>query len=169
MAYIDDRRNQKLFGKKTEEKKPYYLPKKSVKKIAEEKEAKESGTDGAMDKWHEDGRLSMIGSCLFCGGRTEKDNNQTYRHSNAHLFAKRKICFPSIKLHPENRIELCYYENCCHTNFDQNVITFEDIKNEYPKAWLEIVRKTSILYQVMTEEEKNKVPQILIAAIKTTA
>lgn len=167
MTYLDERRNQKTFGKAKEEKQFYRIPKKGEKKLAEEAEAKENGTDAAMDKWFEDGRKSMTGVCLLCGGKTEKDNDKTYRCSEAHLFAKRKGMFPSIALHPENRIELCFFGNSCHTNFDTHMITFEDIKYQNPEAWNVIVEKTKILYPCMTTKEKNKVPEILLNEIKS--
>lgn len=166
MAYWEERRHQKIFGKAKEEKEVYRIPKKGVKKLAEEAKEKEDGTDAAMDKWFEDGRPLMTGVCLFCGGKTEKDNDKTYRCSQAHLFAKRKPEYPSIKLHPENRIELCFFGNACHTNFDTHMITFEDIKYQTPEAWKVIVEKTKILYPCMTEKEKNKVPEILLNEIK---
>lgn len=167
MSYLDTLRNIKLFGKPEKEKEKEYsgLNKKSVKKIAQEVAAKENGTDAAMDKWFEDGRETMTGVCLFCGGKTEKHNDKTYRNSEAHLFAKRKNMFPFIALHPENRIELCFFGNSCHTNFDNHMIELEDIKYNWPKAWEVIGEKTKILYHCMTEKEKNKVPDILLQAI----
>ena len=74
--------------------------------------------------------------------------------------------FPSIKLHQENWIELCYFQNSCHTNFDNHMIELEDVKYNWPEAWKEIVRKTIILYPVMAKDEKNKVPEILLNEIK---
>lgn len=166
MSYLDERRKHIEAGRPLPEKEKKYLRKISPKRQAKLDEQKLNGTDEAMDRWHEEGRKAMTGACLFCGGRTEKENDITYRNSNAHLFAKRKACFPSIKLHPENRIELCYYDNSCHDNFDHHIITFEDIKKEFPRAWEEIVRKTLILYPLMTTEEQNRVPEILINEIK---
>lgn len=166
MTYLQDRLHQKQFGKPKKEKSFSWLPKKSEKKIAEEKEEKLSGTDATMDRWHEEQRERATGICIFCGGKTEKFNDKTYRNSNAHLFPKRKNLFPSIKLRPENCIELCYYENSCHKNFDDHMITFEMIKSEYPSAWKIICEKTKILYPFMTMQEKNRVPEIILNEIK---
>lgn len=163
--YLQQRLRQKLFGKQPEEKKIYHIPKKSAKKVILERIAKESGQDGLMDKFFEDARKEMTGVCLFCGGKTEKNNDGTFRNSVAHLFAKRKNQFRSIALHPANRIELCFFGNSCHTNFDTNIITFEDIKYTMPKAWEIIIEKSKILYPVMTKEEQNKVPQIILNEI----
>lgn len=165
MSYLEQRRSWKQFGKPKEEKTFKRIAPKSQKKILREQQERESGRDTRMDKWFIEGREVMTGVCLFCGGKTEKENDVTYRNSEAHLFPKRKNMFPSIALHPENRIELCFFGNSCHTNFDNHIITFEDVKNNFPEAWKEIIRKTSILYPAMTEKEKNKVPQILLNEI----
>lgn len=165
-SYLEQRFKEKLYGKASTDERPKYIRSKSAKKIAEEKLAKESGTDAAMDKWFEDGRKTMTGICLFCGGRTEKNNDKTYRNSEAHLFPKRKKMFPSIALHPENRIELCFFGNSCHTNFDNKMIELEDIKFKRPLAWEVIIEKSKILYPLMTSNEKNKVPEIILQEIK---
>lgn len=180
MAYWEERRQRKIFGKAMEEKQPYLLKNKSDKKLSEELQAKENGTDAAMDKWFEDRGPELTGRCLLCGGKTEKAQpRESYateefykkalfmqRCSTAHLFAKRDNQFPSIKLHPVNMIELCFFGNSCHTNFDNHVITFEDIKYQTPEAWSVIVEKTKILYPCMTKKEQNKVPEILLTEIK---
>lgn len=180
MAYWEERRDQKIHGKAKEEKKKYRIPAKSEKKIAKDASEKEDGTDAAMDKWFDDRGEELTGTCLFCGGATCKAKPKTFytseenykkalflqRNSIAHLFAKKEIAYPSIKLRPENSIELCFFDNSCHTNFDTAMITFEDIKYQNPEAWKVIVEKTKILYPCMTEKEKNKVPNILLNEIK---
>lgn len=114
------------------------------------------------DGWFNNRRNEMVGCCLFCLAPSEKKNDKTFKRSVAHLFPKRKNMFPSIALHPENSIELCFFYNSCHTNFDNGIITFEDIKNEYPVAWKEIIRKAKILYPLMTKSEQPKVPEIIL-------
>lgn len=117
------------------------------------------------EDWFALQRVAMTGRCLFCGGRTEKDNDKTFRNSAAHLFAKRKNQFPSIRHHPENGIELCYYGKSCHTNFDTHMISMDFIRDNYPQAWKVIIEKAKILYPVMTKEEKNRVVEIIDAAL----
>lgn len=162
MTYLEERRHQKQFGKPAEVKKPTYIKRVSDKKKAQLATAKESGSDAAMDKWFDDQVAKMTGKCLFCGGVTKKDDPRLARFSAAHLFAKRKNKFPSIKLHPENGVELCFFGNSCHTNFDNHMITIEDVQYFYPAAWFVIVEKTKILYPLMTHEEQGRVPEILI-------
>lgn len=153
----------------------------SDKKRARLAEGKKTGSDEAMDKWFLERRAEMTGICIFCKGKTEKDNDGnrevsddgtikirrdiSYRNSAAHLFPKRKNMFPSIALHPENCLELCFFGNSCHTNFDAHMIELEDVKYNFPQAWEIIIRKAKILYYCMTKEEKARVPEILLTEI----
>ncbi len=177
---INEIRNIKAGLHKKEKNKFSRIDPKSKKKIAQEQAEKENGTDAAMDKWFEDRGEELTGICLFCGGKTCKAKPKSFyateelyekaimlqRFSIAHLFAKRKNMFPSIATHPENYIELCFYDNSCHANFDNNVIELEDVKYQHPEAWFGIVKKFLILYPVMTKEEKNRVPEILLSELK---
>lgn len=163
---IDEIRKLKSEATQPKERRVYRISPKSEKKKMQEVIEREGGSDAALDRWFEDGRKAMTGICLFCGGKTEKHNDATYRNSEAHLFPKRKNMFPSIATHPENMVELCFFGNSCHTNFDNNIIAFEDIKYQHPEVWKEIIRKVVILYPVMTKQEKNKVPEILLNEIK---
>lgn len=138
------------------------IAKKSAKKIAQEKAEKEAGTDKEMDRWFETRRKELTGLCLFCGGKTERDNDDTYRCSVAHLLEKKKGRFPSVKTHPENSLELCFYGNSCHTNFDNHMIELSDIKETIPKAWEVIISKFLKIYPSISIEERKNIPDILM-------
>ncbi len=161
MSYLDERRNMKMFGKPPKEKKVYKIPKVSEKRKKELQEQKEKGTDKELDKWFEDRRKEMTGRCAICGDKTERNNDKTYRNSLHHIFEKRKNLYPSVKTHPLNCLEVCFYGNSCHPNLTNGTITFEDIKQEYPAAWKLIIEKAKVIVPVMTDEEKNKVPDIV--------
>lgn len=109
------------------------------------------------DLWFAARHFEMTGLCVFCGNPSCKGLKE-FKNSVAHLFAK--ALFPSIKWHPDNWIELCFYGNSCHTNFDNAMIPFEELKNKI--VWFEIIRKTKILYPLLTNQEQGRVPQILI-------
>src|SRR5690348_2912633 len=119
--YLKQRRTWSQFGKPPKEKTVYKLKTVSDKKKKEL--AGESKSD--LDNWFEERRKEMTGTCLFCGGKTERDNDDTFKFSIAHLLAKRKNMFPNIACHPDNWIELCHYSNSCHSNFDNGIITWE--------------------------------------------
>ncbi len=164
MNYFEKLQHGKLHGFPEKPKKKNFINKKSAKTIAAEQKRKDDGTDAAEDKWFDDRGKELTGRCLLCGEPTQK-GKPNERCSIAHLFAKREIMFPSIKLHPENSIELCFYGNSCHANFDNGMIELSTIKEQLNLAWKEILRKVIILYPLMTKEEQGKVPEIFIKEI----
>jgi len=150
---------------KTKEKKP--IAKVSEKRKAKLKEQKEAGGDNEMDIFFVSMRKRMKGVCLFCNGKSEKDNNETYRRSIAHLLPKRPVDkggFPSVSTNEDNWIELCHFNNSCHTNFDSGKITWEFIKDS--KEWDIIKEKLlNVLPMVAPEERKNKLYDKLLKLV----
>jgi hypothetical protein len=139
------------------EKKP--IKKMSVKRLAEMKLNK--GGDSEQDLFFEAMRKRMTGRCLFCNQKTEKENDETYRRSIAHLLPKNKNAFPSVATHNENWIELCFHNNSCHTNFDNGKITWEFIKDS--KEWDVVKEKLlTVLPMIAEKERKNKLYDKLI-------
>jgi len=141
---------------KAKPKKP--IAKVSKKRLAEDKAAKEGGTDNEMDKFFSSQRRKMTGRCLFCNGRTNRDNEDTFHFCIAHLLPKRPIDkggFPSVGTNEDNWIELCFYGNSCHTNFDNGKITWEFLRDS--KEWDIIKEKLlNVLPLVAIEERKHK-------------
>jgi len=88
-------------GRPLPEKKKYSINKVSEKRKKKLAEQNMSG-DNKLDAWFIDRRKEMTGRCVFCKGKTEKDNDETYRRSIAHLLGKRKAAFPSVATHPDN-------------------------------------------------------------------
>jgi hypothetical protein len=153
MSYLEERRNQKMYGKPPKEKKVYQIPKKSAKKIKEEQEEKAAGTDVEMDLFFQAMRKRMKGKCLFCGQKSAKGNDEIYHFSIAHLLPK--AIFKSVATNESNWVELCFYSNSCHTNFDSGKITWEFIKDS--KEWDIIKEKLlHVLPAVAMEERKHK-------------
>jgi len=135
----------------------------AVRKIRKFETEKDGGEKWRSDMWFTARRLEMTGHCIFCNGITCKDASN-FKNSVCHLFEKAH--FESIKWHPENWFEACFYGNSHHTNFDAKSFTFEIIKKDYRNAWTEIVRKTKILYPLMTSHEQGRVPEILLENLK---
>lgn len=132
-------------------------PKKPLKKVsdkkAEEIKAKKASGDSEMDLFFAANRKHMTGRCLFCNADTMKKDDEKFHFSLAHLLPK--AIFPSVATHPDILIELCFYNNSCHTNFDNGMITWEFIKDS--KEW-EVIKERllNILPAVAPEERKNK-------------
>jgi hypothetical protein len=132
------------------------------KKLEEMKVNK--GSDSELDLWFVAKRKEMVGRCLFCNQKTEKENDETYRRSIAHLLPKNKNAFPSVATHDSNFIELCFHNNSCHTNFDNGKITWEFIKDSH--EWSVIKEKLlNILPMVSEPERKNKLYDKLIKLV----
>jgi hypothetical protein len=108
-----------------------------------------------MFDWFISQRKFMTGKCVHCGGKSQKHDDKTFHYSIAHLFPK--AYFESIATHPENWLELCYYGESCHANFDNKMIAITDLN-----CFDEVVRKFAILYPLMTREEKRRVPSVLL-------
>lgn len=161
MSYTADRMKRKLgiLPPMSFKKEPKPLKKVSDKRALENKQSKEAGSDSTMDLFFEAMRKRMKGVCLFCGLKSERDNDETFRNSIAHLLPKRDVDkggFPSIGTNEDNWIELCFYApNSCHTNFDTGQITWEFLKDS--KEW-EVIREKllNVLPMVAIEERKNK-------------
>lgn len=79
--------------------------------------------DPVLDKWFKEQRLLMTGNCMHCGSPTTKYDNFFYKFSIAHIFPK--AYFKSIRTHPKNALELCFWGNSCHTNYDNGILTIE--------------------------------------------
>ncbi len=159
------------------EKKP--IPKKSAKKLKEEKEQKKAGSDSEMDLFFDAMLKRCTGKCLFCNSKTTAIDTKFYRDDNpnwseeannrkhertiemmkrasvAHLLPKREIekgGFPSVGTHEDNWIELCW---SCHTSLDSGKITWDFIRDS--KEWDIIKEKLlNVLPVVAMEERKHK-------------
>lgn len=136
----------------------YLIPKVSPKKAAQQKREREERGDDGMDKFFQAMRKRMKGVCLFCGGKSEKDSDDMFHFSIAHLLPKRAVDkggFPSVGTNEDNWIELCYHGNSCHDRFDRHMITWEFIKDS--KEWDTIKEKLlNVLPLVAPEEKKHK-------------
>jgi len=151
----------------------------SLKKEAENKAAKEKGSDSELDKFFDKMLRRCTGKCFFCGGKTTaidtkfwRDDNSNWskeandkkhertietmkRASVAHLLPKRPVDkggFPSQAANEDNWIELCLQ---CHTSFDQNKITWLTLKDS--KEWDVLKEKLlNVLPLVTPLERQNK-------------
>jgi len=113
-----------------------------------------------LNRWFENRRKEMVGFCANCGMPSCKDNDDYYRFSIAHLLPK--AYFPSIKTHESNWLELCFWgERSCHSNLDNSMIDLIDMS-----CWDEIVTKFIAMYPSISDNEKRRVPQVLLNYIE---
>lgn len=116
-----------------------------------------------LDKWFEITVTFMTGKCANCGGRTCKGDIKYQKFSQSHIFAKNEKAFPSIAANELNFVELCYFNESCHSNFDNN--GYEYAKNKMPKLWKIIVERAKFLYPLLTQEEKARFPDVVLKNI----
>lgn len=165
MSYLEERRKHIEAGRPLKQKKSYQIPKVSEKRKAKIKEQAAEGTDSEMDLFFQSQRKGMTGRCLFCNGDTMKKDDEKFHFSLAHLLPK--SVFKSVATHPSILIELCFYGESCHTNFDNGMITWEFIKDS--KEWDIISEKLmEVLPLVAEEERKNKLYSRLIELVYPT-
>lgn len=144
-------------------KKVYTIPKKSAKKIAQEKEEKElrtPGEDTELQKWYKERQKQLTGKCIRCGTKYNHHNLQNAIAATAHILAKRENMFPSVMLHPENYIELPAMCGC-HFWFD-NFASWEEIA--LSSIWPIVLEKFKIIEPYI--KERNKIPDIFAQEIK---
>jgi hypothetical protein len=113
----------------------------------------------ALESWFVDRSKEMTGCCVECGKPSTKGNAKYWKFSICHILPK--SIFKSVATHPLNFIELCYFENSHHTNFDNN--GFEWAKDNMPKAWAKIIARFKLIYPAI--EEKGKIPEVLLAEL----
>ncbi len=127
---------QGLMAKEAVPKPKKAIAKKSAKKILEEKEQKESGSDGEMDRFFERNRKKMVGVCQCgCSQKSQKNDDTFYRGSISHVFPKR--IFKSIATNDLNWVERAMFGGC-HSVMDDtsmdrwvNFADWEDIKERF--------------------------------------
>lgn len=152
-TYQQKRMQHILSDRPLAKKKQYKLNKVSEKRAAKLKEQENQGSESEMDLFFESQRPHMTGKCLFCGAKTMKEDDGKFHFSLAHLLPK--AIFKSVATHPDNIIELCFYNNSCHTNFDSGYISWEFLFDS--KEWSIIREKLlQVLPCVAPEERKNK-------------
>jgi hypothetical protein len=160
---IEEIRRMKVEANEPKEKKVYRIPKvspKRVKKETSDKEILESGkvlTSGGAElkRWFEDRRKEMGGKCQHCGSKSCRDSNQYFKFSIAHILPKR--LFKSVATHPMNWIELCFWNNSCHTNLDNNTLDIMDLN-----CFDLVIQRFVAMYPSIDVKERKYIPEVLL-------
>lgn len=145
-------------------KKVYAIPKQSKKKIAQIKAEKEAMIENKptgsleLQRWFLDRRKEMTGICQHCGGKTEKDTDN-FRCSIAHIMPKAYV--KSLATHPLNWIELCFYNQSCHQNFDNKMLDILDLN-----CLDTVIERVVAMYPSIDEKEKRRIPKVLLDYIE---
>lgn len=152
---------------KPKEKKIRWLNKESLKSI--EKKAKEADkikvgkdlTDGPAElkRWFIDRRNDLTGVCAHCGSKSCKDSDQYFKFSIAHILPKN--IFKSVATHPLNYIELCFWGNSCHTNFDNKTLDIMDLH-----CFDTVIKRFVVMYPDIAPKERKYIPDVLLQYVE---
>lgn len=112
-----------------------------------------------LDRFFKDMQKRMTGRCENCGGKTEAFTKH-FKNSIAHILPK--AYFKSVATNENNWLELCFYGNSCHTNFDNKMIDLIDMN-----CFDTIIQKFTKIYPFIAADEKRRIPPILIEYLKT--
>jgi len=138
-------------------KKKYTIPKvskKRQKQLAEQK-TERIGGGNELDRWFNDRRKEMTGLCSNCGKPSCKNSDQYFKHSIAHILPK--AYFKSVATNENNWVELCFFNNSCHTQIDNMMLDMTEMN-----CWDEIVEKFIKMYPLIDKKERKRIPDILL-------
>lgn len=111
-----------------------------------------------LEKWFKERRKGMTGKCSNCGEPSCKSADN-YKNSIAHILPK--AYFPSVATHKDNWIELCFWNNSCHTQMDNKMLDLIDMN-----CFSEIVDKFVKMYPSIATIEKRRIPSVLMQYIE---
>lgn len=156
-SYLEKRREHIQNGRPLKEKKKYYIPKISKKRVEQLKAEKEARGDGDSDlqKWFKQRIKQLTGHCAECGAKVETKNYQYAILSVCHLLAKRDTVCPSVKIHPANWIELCPHH---HDILDKS--NWKEI--ELWGCWQEIRDRLILVYPDIDPAERRFFPESVL-------
>lgn len=158
---LEEIRKLKEQAKLPKKKVPYRMPKISEKKKLQLKEEKAIRVAGGseMDRWFDDRRKEMEGRCLHCGDRSCSHSDKYFKFSIAHILPKN--IFKSVKTHPLNWIELCFWEKSCHTNFDNYSLDITELN-----CFDLVIERFIAIYPDIAPKERKQIPDILLQYVK---
>jgi hypothetical protein len=137
------------------------IAKKSKKKLAQEAEEKtfKVGGGNELDRWFNARRTEMVGACANCGGLSCKDSTQYFMFSIAHILPKN--LFKSIKTHPLNWVELCFWNKSCHTNYDNKTLDITELN-----CFDTVIERFVAMYPDIAPKERKYIPDVLLQYVK---
>lgn len=159
---IENIRRIKQQAQLPKQKKVYKIPKKSKKKLAQEKEEKKwikAKGGNEKDRWFKERRKEMGGKCLHCGEKSCKHQDDWYHCSICHILPKG--LFKSIATHPLNWIELCFWDKNCHAQFDDFKLDITEL-NCYDL----VVERFIAIYPDIDPKERKYIPDTLLQYVK---
>ena len=116
--------------------------------------------NAAKQRWFNERRKEMKGVCQNCGGKSCKDSDEYFRFSIAHILPK--AYFKSVSTHKDNWLELCHFQNSCHSNLDNAQIDLIELN-----CFDSVIEKFVRIYPNIAQEEKRRIPHVLMEYFKS--
>jgi hypothetical protein len=152
-------------------KKPYKIPSKSAKKIAQEKEdLKLDKINGdTKEQWYDDRMKENQPICMNCGMEAywllQPEYEKIWRACQAHILPKRKTQFPSVARHPMNHLvlfpvwggHLCG----CHDEYDSGWYNATTMS-----VWPKAVERFRQFESTISPKERKCIPDALLQYVK---
>lgn len=146
-----------LLPKEAVKKQPKPIAKKSVKKIAEEKEERASrvpGEETELTKWYR-AKMKVADNCYWCGCKVEKHVFHYAKMSICHILEKNQNACPSVATHPLNFVILCPDH---HKKFDS--LSWEE--RERLGFWDTIRDRLIMMHDSIAPDEMRHFPQSVL-------
>lgn len=147
---------------KVKSKKP--IPKKSAKKIAQEKEqAQLNKINGdTKEQWYDDRMKENPPICMNCGMEApwllQPEYEKIWRACQAHILPKRPSQFPSVAQHPLNHLVLFPvwggYLCGCHDEFDSSWYNATTMS-----VWPQAVERFKQFESAISAKERYRIPE----------
>lgn len=115
--------------------------------------------DTELCHWYEKQMKTSDRICQNCGMSLLFYNESDWRGSQDHVLEK--SLFPSVAINMKNHLVLGKW--CCHSQKHTSAKNFSEM-SIFPKA-IEIIQ---YLYPLLTQDEKRKIPEIILTHLKTT-
>lgn len=161
---LEEIRRLKLGAGIPKPKKTKYIPKKSAKKIAKEKEEKELQKINVdtKEQWYDDRMKESLPVCMNCGMEApwllQPEYEKIWRACQAHILPKRKTQFPSVAQHPLNHMvlfpvwggHLCG----CHDEYDSGWYNATTMK-----VWPIAVHRFKEFESAIDKKEAYRIPE----------
>lgn len=152
---------------KPKEKKTYRLNKVSPKTLERRIKQQEAVEEGGkmvsgtaeLKRWFEERRKELTGQCAHCGGHSCRDNDQYWKFSIAHILPKN--IFKSVATHPLNFIELCFFNNSCHTNYDNKTLDIMELN-----CFDLVIQRFVAMYPAIDPKERRYIPDVLLQYVE---
>lgn len=147
--------------KQQKQRKPIARISEKKKRQLKEKGGTQKRSSGSeeLNRWFQARRKEMGGRCLHCGEKTTKHQDNWYKCSVCHILPKR--LFPSVKTHPLNWIELCFWDKNCHAQFDDFKLDITEL-NCYDL----VIERFIAMYPDIDPKERKYIPDTLLQYVK---